>query len=64
MPKEITSPEEFQKLAEKATECRVKRLGDETKLKIRTSKVLYTIRLDSKAADELALKLTCTKVEV
>jgi hypothetical protein len=30
MPKEITSADEFLKLAEKASECRVKKLGEIT----------------------------------
>ena len=64
MPKEIKSTEEFQKLAEKASECKVKKLGEVTKLKLRTSSTLYTIKLEAKAADELLSKLTCAKTEV
>jgi len=64
MPKEITDVDEFQKLSEKASECKVKRLGDVTKLKLRTSSTLYTIKLETKAADELLAKLTCAKNEL
>ncbi len=64
MPKEITSADEFQKLSEKASECKVKRLGDVTKLKLRTTSTLYTIKLETKAADELLAKLTCAKTEL
>jgi hypothetical protein len=64
LPREIGDAEEFMRLAEGAAECRVKRLGGETKLKVRAKGALYTIRLESKAADELAAKLKCVKVEV
>jgi hypothetical protein len=64
LPKEIKSIEEFQKLAEKASECKVKKLGEVTKLKLRTSSTLYTIKLEAKAADDLLAKLTCAKTEV
>jgi hypothetical protein len=64
MPKEIKDPEEFIKLSEKASECRVKKLGEATKLKIRTPSDLYTIKLDATAADELLAKLTCEKREL
>ena len=64
MPKEITSADEFLKLAGKATECRVKKLGEQTKLKIRTTSSLYTIKLEAKAAEELLGKMTCPKNEV
>jgi len=64
MPKEIINAEEFLKLAEKATECRIKKLGDQTKLKIRTASTLYTIKLESKAAEEILGKISCTKKEI
>jgi hypothetical protein len=64
MPKEVKDAEEFIKLSEKATECRVKKLGDVTKLKLRTTSDLYTIKLEAKAAEELLAKLTCTKKDL
>jgi hypothetical protein len=64
MPKEITNIEEFQKLSEKASECKIKKLGDITKLKLRTPRNLYTIKLETKVADELLTKLTCPKNEI
>jgi hypothetical protein len=63
MPKEITSPDEFLKRAAGAKECRVKKLGEQTKLKLRTTSSLYTIKLEAKAADELLGKITCPKNE-
>lgn len=64
MPKEITNVDEFLKLSERASECRVKKSGESTKLKLRTPKDLYTIKLEAKAADELLAKISCAKVEL
>jgi hypothetical protein len=44
MPREIMSKEEFQKLLPSATEIRVLRSGDSTKIKLRTAEQLYTYR--------------------
>jgi large subunit ribosomal protein L38e len=59
LPKEIFDPEEFLTLAEKALECRVKRFGDVTKLKLRTRRYLYTIKLTSTEAEDLLGKINC-----
>lgn len=64
MPKEIFDSEEFLTLAEKASECRIKRLGNSMKLKLRTNKQLYTIKLDSSDGEELLRRLDLPKVEL
>ena len=64
LPKEIFDPEEFLALAEKASECRVKRLGDVMKLKLRTSRQLYTIKLESVEGEELLKKIGCPTREL
>lgn len=64
MPKEIFDPDEFLALAVGASECRVKRLGDDVKLKLRTSRYLYTIKLESSEADDLLSRIDCPKVEL
>ncbi|MCB2171794.1 hypothetical protein KQH65_03540 [archaeon] len=64
MPVEIKDKEKFIELSEKATECRVKKNSDSTKLKIRTGKYLYTIKLDPSEADEVVGKLGCPTVEI
>jgi hypothetical protein len=64
MPKEIFDPDEFLTLSEKASKCLVKRLDNETKLKLRTSRYLYTIKLDSSEADELLARIQCAKEEL
>lgn len=59
MPTEIKDAERFLTLSETATECRVKRTKDVVKLKLRTPKMLYTIKLDAAAAEDLLKKVKC-----
>ncbi|MCP8304147.1 MAG: hypothetical protein H3Z50_01540 [archaeon] len=61
MPKQIFSAEEFKKILEKATECRIVRRGDKVKLKLRTPKMIYVLVTSKKEADTL---LKDVKVEV
>ena len=53
MPREISSKEEFQKLLERAVEVRVKKEGDQAKVKLRTPELLYTFKTTSEDADSL-----------
>jgi hypothetical protein len=64
LPKEIFDPEEFIELAGKASECRVKRLDDLIKLKLRTTRQLYTIKLETEEGEELLKKINCPKKEL
>jgi len=64
MPIEIFDKDEFVELSEDATECYIKKNPDNTKLKLRTQKYLYTIKLDPKDANELVSRLNCSTVEV
>lgn len=63
MPKEVFDSEEFLALADKAYECRVKRLGDVMKLKLRTRRQLYTIKLETAEGEDLLKKINCPKEE-
>ena len=63
MPSEIADTEEFVRISERATECRVKRLKDAVKLKLRTSRRLYTIRLDPDKAAEVLKQVKCEVIE-
>jgi hypothetical protein len=63
MPSELTDTDEFVKISERATECRVKRLKDIVKLKLRTPKQLYTIRVDPNKAAELLKLIRCEVIE-
>ncbi len=65
MPKEIFDPDKFMELAEDATECRIKRLKDVIKLKLRTKKYLYTLKIkDREVAEEIVRRLRVPIVEV
>ena len=64
MPVEVKDKEKFIELSGKASECRVKNNLDNTKLKLRTGKYLYTIKLDPAEAEELINRLNCPTVEL
>lgn len=64
MPTEIFDIEEFVRLSEAALGCRVKRLKDIVKLKLRTPRMLYTIKLDSTKAEEVLKRIKCEVHEV
>ncbi|HUK29099.1 MAG TPA: hypothetical protein VLV31_11800 [Candidatus Acidoferrales bacterium] len=63
MPREIVDTEEFLKISDRASECRVKRLKDIVRLKLRTSKQLYTIKVDPTKAAELLKQIKCEVIE-
>jgi len=64
MPIEVFDTEQFVELSENAEECRVKRNKDNTKLKLRTKKHLYTIKLDPEEAGKVLGRISCTTVEI
>lgn len=64
MPTEIKDVDQFLSLSQTATECRVKRSGDTVKLKLRTPKMLYTIKLDPARAEDLLKQIKCEVKEV
>lgn len=64
MPTEISSVERFIELSEGAEYCAVKRLKDVVKLKLRTSRMLYTLKTDPAKAEEIVKKLRCEVREV
>lgn len=63
MPSEITDTEEFVRVSERANECRVKRLKDIVKLKLRTQGHLYTLKVDPEKAAELLKQIKCEIIE-
>ncbi len=63
MPVEISNPERFIELSEKAEFCIVKRLGKIVKLKLRTRRALYTLKINKLKAEEMIKKLKCRIVE-
>ena len=64
MPIFVTSEEEFMKIAERARECRVKRLEKEgvAKVKARTKRYLYTIKIPLERLEEFLKNLKCPQV--
>jgi ferritin-like protein len=64
MPKEVKDPEEFIRLSQNAEICRVKRLGETVKLKLRTSEHLYTYKAARDKAEDVLKKLKCKTEEI
>ncbi|MFX0068371.1 MAG: hypothetical protein ACFFA1_05735 [Promethearchaeota archaeon] len=64
LPTEIKDPNEFIEISKRASECRVKRLKDIVKIKLRTKRMLYTLRTDPETADSVLDKIECTILEV
>ncbi len=63
MPKQIYDVEKFLEMSEDAVECRVKRGDKRVKLKLRTSKYLYTIILEPQEAEAVLQQVKCQIVE-
>lgn len=64
MPTELTDVEEFVKIADRASECRVKRTEENVKLKLRTPGQLFIIKLDTENAEQVLKRIRCQIVEV
>jgi len=63
MPAEVSDIEEFVRISERAEECRVKRREDVVKLKLRTPRKLYTIKLDANQAADVLKRVKCEVIE-
>jgi ferritin-like protein len=59
MPSEIVDVDKFIELSSRAEYCAVKRLKDIVKLKVRTPKQLYTLKVEPLKAEEIIKKLQC-----
>ncbi len=64
MPKEVFDVDEFLALSQGAPKCIVKRLGDVTKLKVRSGRYLFTIQLAASEAEGLIGRIQCPKEEL
>ncbi len=64
MPVEIFDVNEFIKIAERAKYCNIKRLEREVKLKLRTPRKLFTLKVNPTKAEEIVKKLSCEIREV
>ena len=64
MPSEIFDVEKFVNMSANAKYCSVKRLSQTVKLKLRTPKRLYTLKVEPLKADEVIKKLKCEIQEI
>jgi hypothetical protein len=64
LPVEVSDIDEFVRLSEKAEYCLVKKMKNTAKLKLRTSKELYTLIIESKKIEEVFKKLRCEIREI
>lgn len=63
MPTEVFDVEEFIRISERAKYCIVKRSGDIVKLKLRTPRRLYTLKVRPEEAGDIIRQLKCEIVE-
>jgi len=59
VPSEIIDVDKFVAMSAKAKYCSVQRLKDAVKLKLRTPRQLYTLKIEPLRADEIIKKLQC-----
>jgi len=64
MPAEVFDQDRFVETSERADYCAVKRLKDVVKLKLRTARRLYTLKVEPVKAEELIKKLQCEIREI
>jgi large subunit ribosomal protein L38e len=64
VPREIFDEETFVEISEYAIHCRVKRLKEIVKLKLRTKKILYTYKTDPTTAERLLRNISCDIIEL
>ncbi|MFX1391282.1 MAG: hypothetical protein ACFE9Z_14550 [Promethearchaeota archaeon] len=64
MPREIFDEDKFLEISEYAIHCRVKRLKEIVKLKLRTKKILYTFKTDPTTAERLLRDISCDVIEL
>jgi len=64
MPTEIKDVDEFIEISRSARNCLVKRLKDIVKLKLRTRRMLYTLKVKPSRTDEILKKIHCEVREI
>jgi ferritin-like protein len=64
MPSEIVEVDRFVEISQRAEYCAVKRLKDVVKLKLRTSRQLYTLKTAPVNAEEIIKRLQCEVREI
>ena len=64
MPEEIFDVDRFVQISESAKKCDIKRLKKTVKLKLRTPRKLYTLKVKPTRAEEVIKKLKCEIREI
>jgi hypothetical protein len=64
VPSEMFDAEKFVEMSGRAEYCDVKRLKDIVKLKLRTPKTLYTLKIEPVKAAEIIKRLQCEIHEI
>ncbi len=64
MPEEVFDVDRFVQLSDRAEYCAVKRLKKVVKLKLRTPRKLFTLKVDPGMAEGVVKRLRCEIVEV
>ena len=64
MPSELFDSDKFVEMSGRADYCAVKRLREVVKLKLRTSKRLYTMKVEPVKAEEIIKRLQCEIREI
>jgi ferritin-like protein len=64
LPEEVTDVDKFIEISERAEYCNIKRLKRIVKLKLRTSRKLFTLKVNPAKAEEVVKKLHCEIREI
>jgi len=64
MPEEVFDVDKFIGISERAEYCDIKRLKRVVKLKLRTSRKLFTLKVNPTKAEEVVKKLRCEIHEI
>jgi len=64
MPEEIFDVDKFVEISERADYCNIKRLKRMVKLKLRTPRKLFTLKVEPTKAEEIVKKLRCEIREI
>ena len=64
MPVEIKDLSKLDEIIAQATECRVKRIGDTVKMKFRTKKTLYTIKVSVNEAEAIRARISVPIIDL
>lgn len=63
MPEEVKDLSRLDDIIARSTECRVKRIGDQVKMKFRTKNKLYTIKVSVNEAEAIRARITVPIVD-